>query len=106
FLICFNRFHNYVVGEIANINEGGRFSMPERADIREMVQLAMPNATKEEIEAKVNANYNAAVAKRENDLFQTARLYKLFKRKCLITELIVDCTSILFSTIIFGLFLA
>ena len=25
-LICFNRFHNYVVTELANINEGGRYT--------------------------------------------------------------------------------
>lgn len=27
FLITFNRFHNYVAGELKSINEGGRFSL-------------------------------------------------------------------------------
>lgn len=54
-LIAFNRFHNYVVGEIATINENGRFSLP--AGLK-------PDSDK----------YKAAVAKRDNDLFQTGRL--------------------------------
>lgn len=53
-LVSFNRFHNYVVEELANINERGRFSLS-----------AEP--TQEEA-------YEAAIKKRENDLFQTGRL--------------------------------
>ena len=53
-LVSFNRFHNYVVEELANINEGGRFSLP--------VGPAQGEA------------YEAAMKKRENDLFQTGRL--------------------------------
>lgn len=53
--VAFNRFHNYVVGELSTINEGGRFSLP-------------PNSKPE------NIDYEAVVAKRENDLFQTGRL--------------------------------
>ena len=49
-LIMFNRFHNYVVDQLAAINESGRFSKPEQ------------NAAKE------------AWTKYDNDLFQTARL--------------------------------
>ncbi|KAI1079732.1 linoleate diol synthase [Whalleya microplaca] len=53
-LIMFNRFHNYVAGNLAAINEGGRFSPP-------------PPGLDEE---------KAAIAwkKYDNDLFQTARL--------------------------------
>ena len=49
-LIMFNRFHNYVVDQLASINEAGRFTRPkDGADMR-------------------------ASAKYDNDLFQTARL--------------------------------
>ena len=53
-LVSFNRFHNYVVEELANINEGGRFSLP--------------------VESAQKEAYEAAMKKRENDLFQTGRL--------------------------------
>lgn len=53
-LVSFNRFHNYVVKELADINEGGRFSLP--------VQSTQGEA------------YEAAMKKRENDLFQVGRL--------------------------------
>lgn len=53
-LVSFNRFHNYVVEELANINEGGRFSLP--------------------VESAQKQDYEAAVKRRENDLFQTGRL--------------------------------
>lgn len=75
FLVCFNRFHNYVVGEMAQINEGGRFSPPVLADIEAMVQVAMPTATNDQIAAEVKKRFDDAVAKRDNDLFQTGRLY-------------------------------
>ncbi|PLN76109.1 heme peroxidase [Aspergillus taichungensis] len=55
-LIAFNRFHNYVVGEMALINEAGRFSLPAAG-----------------LNPK-SSQYAAAEAKRENDLFQTGRL--------------------------------
>ncbi|KAJ5102586.1 Psi-producing oxygenase A [Penicillium argentinense] len=48
-LIMFNRFHNYVVTQLAEINEGGRFTKPD----------------------ETNA---PAYATWDNDLFQTARL--------------------------------
>ncbi|GAB1202587.1 hypothetical protein APSETT445_001206 [Aspergillus pseudonomiae] len=54
-IIAFNRFHNYIVKEIALINEGGRFSLP--------VGLTPDSPT-----------YSEAQAKRDNDLFQTGRL--------------------------------
>lgn len=53
-LIMFNRFHNYVVEQIASINEGGRFDPPKA------------HLTGEKLEK--------AVEKRDNDLFQTGRL--------------------------------
>lgn len=53
-LIAFNRFHNYIVGELAIINENGRFSKP----------TGNPDTS----------GYKKALAKRDNDLFQTGRL--------------------------------
>ncbi|KAH7407996.1 heme peroxidase [Cadophora sp. MPI-SDFR-AT-0126] len=52
-LIMYNRFHNYVADVLLKINENGRFSLPH-------------TRTKEEKEQ--------ALAKQDNDLFQTARL--------------------------------
>lgn len=74
FLICFNRFHNYIVGEMAAINEGGRFSHPDKTVIAATLQATMPQATKDQLAAAVQKAYDAAVAKRDNDLFQTGRL--------------------------------
>ncbi|ROV93831.1 hypothetical protein VMCG_08781 [Cytospora schulzeri] len=54
-IIAFNRFHNYVVQELATINEHGRFSLPAGMT---------PEST----------GYKEAQSKRDNDLFQTARL--------------------------------
>ncbi|OQD68603.1 hypothetical protein PENDEC_c033G00088 [Penicillium decumbens] len=48
-LIMFNRFHNFVVTQLAEINEGGRFDKPDESDTK-------------------------AYATWDNDLFQTARL--------------------------------
>ncbi|KAI0473051.1 linoleate diol synthase [Xylariaceae sp. FL0804] len=53
-LVMFNRFHNYVAGNLAAINEGGRFSPPT------------PGLDEEKAAA--------AWKKHDNDLFQTARL--------------------------------
>lgn len=55
-IIAFNRFHNYVVGEIATINENGRFNVPQEATF------------------KNPEDYKKAQLKRDNDLFQTGRL--------------------------------
>jgi hypothetical protein len=60
-LVAFNRFHNWVVGELAYINEAGRFSSP--AGMRQE-----------------DPRYSGALAKRDNDLFQTGRLYAEFLR--------------------------
>jgi hypothetical protein len=49
-LVAFNRFHNYIATQLAEINEGGRFSLATKGDPEK------------------------AQAKRDNDLFQTARL--------------------------------
>ena len=54
-VIAFNRFHNYVVAELAVINEGGRFSLP----------IGMKPTDK---------GYEDAELRRDNDLFQTGRL--------------------------------
>ena len=53
-LIMFNRFHNYVVEQLAMINENGRFSKPSDKLPKEMVEKAW--------------------IKYDNDLFQTGRL--------------------------------
>lgn len=53
--IAFNRFHNYVVGELATINEDDRFGLP----------LGLKPTDK---------GYESAELKRDNDLFQTGRL--------------------------------
>lgn len=55
-LVSFNRFHNYVATELALINENGRFSIPSS------------------ITPENQKMYSAAEVKRDNDLFQTARL--------------------------------
>ncbi|KAI1880063.1 hypothetical protein JX265_001684 [Neoarthrinium moseri] len=54
-LVSFNRFHNWVAGELAVINERGKFSLP--AGLKEG-----------------DEGYEPALKKRDNDLFQTARL--------------------------------
>jgi Animal haem peroxidase len=74
-LVCFNRFHNYVAGELAAINVGGRFSMPVLANIQAIVQATMPKLTTDQIVSETKTRYSTAVLKRDNDLFQTARLY-------------------------------
>jgi hypothetical protein len=54
-VVAFNRFHNYVVGEMAIINEGNRFSLPDGM-------------------TPASPGYEKAQLKRDNDLFQTGRL--------------------------------
>ncbi|KAM0280201.1 hypothetical protein ACHAQH_004158 [Verticillium albo-atrum] len=54
-MVAFNRFHNYIAHELGEINERGRFSLP-------------PGVTSD------HPQYDAAQAKRDNDIFQTARL--------------------------------
>ncbi len=53
-LIMFNRFHNYIVEQLAAINEGGRFANPRNNIPEEQAKEAW--------------------AKHDNDLFQTGRL--------------------------------
>ncbi|EXL67218.1 oxidoreductase [Fusarium oxysporum f. sp. conglutinans race 2 54008] len=54
-MIAFNRFHNYVVGELTTINEDRRFSLAEGV-------------------THGHPDYDKAQLKRDNDLFQTGRL--------------------------------
>ncbi|KAI9147362.1 heme peroxidase [Paramyrothecium foliicola] len=54
-LVSFNRFHNYVVTQLAEINEGGRF-------------------TASKLDKAKGLDGEKAEAKRDNDLFQTGRL--------------------------------
>lgn len=51
-LIMWNRFHNYVADNLAEINDCGRFNVPHEG----------------------STSYDADLKKRDNDLFQTARL--------------------------------
>ena len=53
-LIMLNRFHNYVVEQLAAINENGRFHKPSEGLTHEMAEKSW--------------------AKYDNDLFQTGRL--------------------------------
>lgn len=54
-VVAFNRFHNYVVGEMASINEGDRFSIPTGISTEDPA-------------------YAEALKKRDEELFQTGRL--------------------------------
>ncbi|KAL4777371.1 heme peroxidase [Aspergillus nidulans var. acristatus] len=54
-LVAFNRFHNYVVTELARINEAGRFDLPTDGQEK-------------------SPDYVRALQKRDEDLFQTGRL--------------------------------
>lgn len=51
-LVMYSRFHNYVAQNIAAINDGNRFTKPQEQD----------------------QDYVAKLKKRDNDIFQTARL--------------------------------
>ena len=51
-LVMYSRFHNFAAENIAAINEDGKFSIPVQGD----------------------PNYDAKLKKRDNDIFQTARL--------------------------------
>jgi len=59
-LIMFNRFHNHVVENLAQINEGNRFPKP-----------VPPKDAKDEKQTQV---YETQLTKYDNDLFQTGRL--------------------------------
>jgi hypothetical protein len=84
FLLCFNRFHNYVVQQLAAINEGGKFSVPDKKSILAAVEAKMPPGTsKQQIDLAVDTAYAKALKKRDNDLFQTGRLYP---QQCLLYD--------------------
>ena len=51
-LVMYSRFHNYVAQNLAAINDDNRFDIPRQGD----------------------PDYDAKVKKRDNDIFQTARL--------------------------------
>ena len=74
-MIGLNRFHNSVVRDLASINEGGRFSLPNLQTIESMIRVTCPDLSETQIAAAVKEKFNRAVAKRDNDLFQTGRLY-------------------------------
>lgn len=91
-LLCFNRFHNYAVGQLASINENGKFSMPDKTAIERTIKATNPTFTDDQIKEAVEAGYAAAVKKRDNDLFQVGRLY-CSPMDTLMEGLPVDCTS-------------
>lgn len=74
-LVCFNRFHNYVVEQLAIINEGGRFSLPSQRAIENSIRTRSHGFTEDQIKTDVDNSYNRALTKFDNDLFQTGRLY-------------------------------
>jgi len=76
-MIGLNRFHNSVVRDLASINEGGRFSLPNHQTIEAMIRLTTPDLTEEQLAAAVKEKVSKAIEKRDNDLFQTGRLYHL-----------------------------
>jgi hypothetical protein len=69
-LVCFNRFHNYVVQQLKLINEGGKFPDPKQSI--------------------------SAATKLDNDLFQTGRLYSPSMAALIAIGLHADFTSISF----------
>jgi hypothetical protein len=73
-MICFNRFHNYVAQNLALVNEGGRFPIPNKDSINASVKEAKNGSTEDEIAAEVQREYAAATKKFDNDVFNTARL--------------------------------
>lgn len=64
-LIMFNRFHNYVVENLAKINEQGRFNKPD--------PLAKPTGD-ETADKKASDAHEKAWKQYDEDLFQTGRL--------------------------------
>ena len=75
-MIGLNRFHNSVVRDLASINEGGRFSLPDLTAIESMIRVTSPiDLSEAQIAAAVKEKVDSAVEKRDNDLFQTGRLY-------------------------------
>jgi hypothetical protein len=73
-LVCFNRFHNYIAAQLAAINEGGRFSPPDLNSIKLAIRMQNPHGADDQLNAQAKEKFNQALAKRDNDLFQTARL--------------------------------
>ena len=73
-LVCFNRFHNYVVEELAVINEGGRFSPPNLEAITKVLAALYPAWPKEQLKTKAKEKFEADTDARDNNLFQTGRL--------------------------------
>jgi hypothetical protein len=77
-LAGFNRFHNSIARELAAINESGRFTLPNLKKIDAMLRMTCPTSwTEEKITATATEKFKAALVKRDEDLFQTARLYTL-----------------------------
>ena len=74
-LLCFNRFHNYAVDQLAAINENYKFSVPDKNAVEKKVRKTMKGSKEEEIQNAVAKAYDDAVVKRDDDLFQTGRLY-------------------------------
>lgn len=71
-LIMFNRFHNYVVENLARINENGAFTPPTEGG-HKYERYKHPFYQKEENKHKIRT-YEMDLKKYDEDLFQTGRL--------------------------------
>lgn len=71
-LVSFNRFHNYVVTQLAEINEGNRFtaSKLDKAKVSFRTYITLSTL----LMLSQGLDREKAEAKRDNDLFQTGRL--------------------------------
>jgi hypothetical protein len=74
-LVCFNRFHNYAAQQLAMINEGDRFPIPNKEAFEKHVRASHHHSTEAELQTKISKAYTEATTKLDDDLFQTARLY-------------------------------
>ena len=73
-LISFNRFHNYVVKQLAEINEGGRFTASKLDKAKVSFTSWDYDAIFSRLTQFQGLDGEKAEAKRDNDLFQTGRL--------------------------------
>jgi hypothetical protein len=75
----FNRFHNYVVEQLAIINENGRFTKPNQQDPK-WQKLSSDMCARPGLSEGKKAAFSAdklfekAMSTYDNDLFQTGRL--------------------------------
>ena len=66
--------------------------MPDKEQIEATIRATQPKFTNEQVKTAVEAGYDSAVKKRDNDLFQVGRLY-VPASNILTKGLHVVCTS-------------